>query len=109
MCSEKETVDISKGNAKMILILLVLCCLLKHATSIPAIDPQPLANLINGFMEKSLKHGEMQVLMAVKSRDSQTRDVEAVYLQTASVSTPIASASTQIHRNFAIEIRPVPW
>ena len=39
-------------------------------------------------------------------------DVEAVYLQTASASTPIASsafASKNIYRNFAGKIRPVRW
>ena len=43
-----------------------------------------------------------------------TRDVEAVYLQTASASTPIASASSafaskQVHQNFASKILPVRW
>ena len=38
-----------------------------------------------------------------------TRDVEAVYLQTAFASTPIASASEQIHQNFASKMRPVRW
>ena len=41
-----------------------------------------------------------------------TRDVEAVYLQIASASTPIAfsaSAFKQIHRSFASKIRPVRW
>ena len=40
-----------------------------------------------------------------------TRGMEAVYLQTASASTPIAPAfaSKQIHRNFAGKVRPVRW
>ena len=38
-----------------------------------------------------------------------TRDVEAVYLQTASASTSVASASKQIHRNFASKMPPVRW
>ena len=37
------------------------------------------------------------------------RDVEAVYLQRATASTPIVSASKQIQRNFASKIRPVRW
>ena len=37
------------------------------------------------------------------------RDAEAVNLQTASASTPIAAASKKIHRNIASKIRPVRW
>ena len=37
------------------------------------------------------------------------RGVEAVYLQTASASTRIASASKKIHQNFADKLRPERW
>ena len=49
-------------------------------------------------------------LSSLQNKAVRIRDVEAVYLQTASVSTPIASsasASKQIHRNFATKIRSV--
>ena len=42
-----------------------------------------------------------------KNRTNAARDVEAIHLQTASA--PIASASKQIHRNFASKMRPVLW